>query len=230
MAKYVADLHVIRMRAGGGTGTFFMPFGLERPALIIHSQGGSWRVEWNKPVRSAHDLAAGAKLILFDGIDEPLLLIPLERVRKAPTGQLLAASTSWALIALENETEGKGAISEFVRWRSGLSAQALVSREIAEFEKWRAKPAVHFTNEKERHLWRQSETMLRIAQSREPNRRADMGTVSSSLPYPTSIQPPGSATWPGRPWRWPRWGIVWRRAQPSSPISMRGPQAKCARK
>lgn len=184
MAEYVADSQVIRMQAGGGTGTFFMPFGLERPALIIHSQAGSWRVEWNKPVRSARNLAAGAKLLLFDGIDEPLLLIPLERVRNAPTGQLLAASTSWALIALENETEAKGAISEFVRWRSGLSAQALVSREIAEFEKWRAKPAVHFTNERERHLWRQSETMLRIAQSREPNRqgRHGNGLIVAALP------------------------------------------------
>jgi GH15 family glucan-1,4-alpha-glucosidase len=60
----------------------------------------------------------------------------------------------------------------------------LASREIAEFEKWRAKPAVHFTNEKERHLWRQSETMLRIAQSREPNRqgRHGNGLIVAALP------------------------------------------------
>ena len=46
------------------------------------------------------------------------------------------------------------------------------------------KPTVHFVNEKERHLWRQSEIMLRIAQSREPNRpgRNNNGLIVASLP------------------------------------------------
>src|SRR3954452_13939653 len=34
-ADYVDDSHVIRVRRGDGTVTFFMPFGLHRPALII---------------------------------------------------------------------------------------------------------------------------------------------------------------------------------------------------
>src|SRR4029453_9362690 len=34
-AEYVADSKVTRMQAGGDIGTFFIPFGLERPALII---------------------------------------------------------------------------------------------------------------------------------------------------------------------------------------------------
>jgi len=59
--------------------------------------------------------------------------------------------------------------SEFNRWRAGLTARALAAREIAELEHWRVKPAVDFTGEQERHLWRQSEVMLRMAQSREPN-------------------------------------------------------------
>jgi Glycosyl hydrolases family 15 len=183
---YVNDTHVIRVRRGDGTGTFFMPFGFERPALIIRlDAAASWRIAWNRPVQSQKTLSAqGARLLRLEGIDEPLLLIPLSRVKKAPADQPLAASSAWALIALENDSEADAAIREFVHWRAGFSPQQLTSREIIEFEQWRAKPAVHFEDEKERHLWRQSETMLRIAQSREPNRadRHGNGLIVAALP------------------------------------------------
>ena len=60
----------------------------------------------------------------------------------------------------------------------------MAEREIAELERWRVKPAVRFKGEAERHLWRQSEVMLRIAQSREPNRagRHGNGLIVASLP------------------------------------------------
>jgi GH15 family glucan-1,4-alpha-glucosidase len=88
------------------------------------------------------------------------------------------------LISLENENEAGPAIREFVRWRAGLLARELVKREIAGFGQWRAKPTLDFKDAKERHLWRQSETMLRIAQSREPNRadRHGNGLIVASLP------------------------------------------------
>jgi GH15 family glucan-1,4-alpha-glucosidase len=88
------------------------------------------------------------------------------------------------LIALEDESESQPTIREFLRWRAGLPAQGLVRRELAEFEQWRAKPAVRFKSERERHLWRQSETMLRMAQSREPNRadRYGNGLIVAALP------------------------------------------------
>jgi hypothetical protein len=193
-AEYVADAHVIRMRRANGIGTFFMPFGFERPALIISLEAApqnaaAWRVEWNRPLRSQKVVsAAGADawLLRFDGIEEPLLLIPLGGARKgmAPSDQPLGASPASALISLENESEAEPAIREFVRWRAGLSTRELTRREIVEFEQWRVKPPVHFKNEKERHLWRQSETMLRIAQSREPNRadRHGNGLIVAALP------------------------------------------------
>ena len=182
--------------APSGSGDFFMPFGLARPALIIAAEGArgraaSWRVQWNRPLRSRTVVgAAGAVLLRFEGIDEPLLLIPLGKVGKAPlAGQPLAASPAWALIALDNADEAEPAIREFARWRAGLSARSLVQREIAEFERWRATPKVRFKDAKERHLWRQSETMLRIAQSREPNRsdsdgnaRYGNGLIVAALP------------------------------------------------
>ena len=189
-ADYVEDSHVIRMRRADGSGTFFMPFEFRRPALVIVKEAAprsaaAWRVEWNRPLRSQTAAgAARAVLLRFDGIDEPLLLIPLGEVRKAPADQPLAASRAWALIALEKESDAGPAIRDFGRWRAGLPARKLVSREIAEFERWRAKPAVRFKDAQERHLWRQSETMLRIAQSREPNRadRHGNGLIVAALP------------------------------------------------
>jgi GH15 family glucan-1,4-alpha-glucosidase len=185
-AVYVDDSHIIGLRRGDGTGTFFMPFGLDRPALIISLAGAApWRVEWSRPLQSQKRVSAtGAQLLRFEGIDESLLLIPLGVVRKAPSGQPLAASSAWALIAIEKASDAPSAIDDFVGWRAGLSATELANREMAGFEQWRSKPAVHFRNDQERHLWRQSETMLRIAQSREPNRAARHGNglIVAALP------------------------------------------------
>jgi len=188
--QYVDDSHVIRMRRAIGTGYFFMPFEFEHPALIISLEGApregrGWRVEWNRPLQSEKLVSSnGAEVLRFEGIDEPLLLIPLGQVRKAIANQPLAASSAWALVALENESEAAAVTRDFERWRAALPAKALVGREIFELEKWRSKLAVHFRNDQERHLWRQSETMLRIAQSREPNRsdRHGNGLIVAALP------------------------------------------------
>ena len=193
-AQYLADSHVIRMSTADGAGYFFMPFGFGHPAFIISldaapRSAAAWKVEWNASLRSQKVVsAAGAdgRLLRFEGIDEPLLLIPLRGLRRgmAHLDQPLAASSAWALVSLRNEREAGSAIGEFVRWRAGLSARDLVKREIADLELWRAKPTVHFKSDKERHLWRQCEVMLRIAQSREPNRldRHGNGLIVASLP------------------------------------------------
>jgi hypothetical protein len=184
-ADYVDDSHVIRLRRADGGGTIFMPFGFERPALIIaKTSSTAWRVEWNRPLRSRKIVGAGVELLRFEGIDEPLLLIPLGVAGKAPPDQPLAASAAWALTALESDEDADAAIRDFGRWRAGLPPAALVKRELARFERWRTKPAVQFRNEKERRLWRQSEAMLRMAQSREPNRpgRYGNGLIVAALP------------------------------------------------
>ena len=185
-ADYVNDSHVIRMRSAGGSSWNFMPFGLNRPALIIEHAGGKaagWRVQWNRPLRSQRKIDA-ARLLRFEGIEESLLLVSLDEVQRSSAGQPLAGSDAWALISLEKASEAQAAIGELQQWRAGLSARQLVDRELTEFEQWRATPPVHFRNEKERHLWRQSETMLRIAQSREPNRpgRHGIGLIVAALP------------------------------------------------
>jgi GH15 family glucan-1,4-alpha-glucosidase len=192
--KYREDSHVIEVRRSGGEGVFFMPFGLRQTALVIgwdpeakHATRGGWEVKWSRPVKSQGELwRSGSKLLRFDGIAESLLLVPLGAKRAGTTdaGQVLSGRPGWALISVESDSAVEAAEQEFLQWRAGLDAQALALREMAEVERWRVKPAVHFASEQERHLWRQSELMLRIAQSREPNRegRHNNGLIVASLP------------------------------------------------
>ncbi|MBV9528705.1 glycoside hydrolase family 15 protein [Sphingomonas sp.] len=189
-AEYLDDSQVISGRRGASSGEVFMPFGLDRAALVIvqdSAGGGAWRAQWRHPLRSQRAVSAAgvsALLLRFAGIDQPLLLIPLAAVRTASAGQPLAASSAWALVALDRAADTEVAIRDVVRWQAGLAAPELAAREVAQFEQWRVKPTVRFASDAERHLWRQSETMLRIAQSREPNRpdRHGNGLIVAALP------------------------------------------------
>jgi hypothetical protein len=162
-ADYEEDSHVIHARSRDGEGFVFMPFGLREAALVIswepgsaNAQQGGLHVEWSHPVRSQKAVRLSGtemQLLKFDEVAESLLLIPLgpERNHAAPPQQVLATRSAWALISVEDDRELEQA------------APALAKREIAELEQWRVKPEVHFASEKERHLWRQSEVLLRVA-------------------------------------------------------------------
>ena len=184
-ADYVADSHVVRLRRADGSGTIFMPFGFERPALIIaktSAHGMARRMEPSAPFTQGR--GRRCQLLRFDGIEEPLLLIPLAVVRKARPNQPLAASAAWALIAIENEPRHRCSHSRFqplalrAASRGIGAARTRPSRTLAH----QAGGAVQ--ERRERHLWRQSETMLRMAQSREPNRpgRYGNGLIVAALP------------------------------------------------
>ncbi len=193
-AEYEADSQVIRVHRSDGEGLVFMPFGLRQATLIIswepaqtESPGRGLQVEWSRPVKSNTAMRISGRdlqLLRFEGIGESLLLIPLGGTRSTQAQRHLTRGSAWALIALENEAELRTTITEFMRWQAGLAAGALARREMAELERWRVKPAVQFKGEKERHLWRESEVMLRMAQSREPNRpgRNNNGLIIASLP------------------------------------------------
>ena len=73
--------------------------GADRQSGGRRAKAASWRVEWNRPFSRKKVVGrSGAKLLRFEGIDEPLLLIPLGRSReKLLAGQPLAASSAWAL-------------------------------------------------------------------------------------------------------------------------------------
>lgn len=195
-AEYEEDSQVIHARRRDGEALFFMPFGLRQTALVIswepdsaEARRGALYVEWSRPLSShrvVRMFGTEMHLLKFDGIEESLLLIPLGAKRTEPTQpqQVLVTSLAWALISVESDSEVEETAREFNRWRAGLAPRALAKREIEEMERWRVKPAVHFAGEEERHLWRQSEVMLRIAQSREPNRpgRNNNGLIVASLP------------------------------------------------
>jgi GH15 family glucan-1,4-alpha-glucosidase len=195
-AEYDQDSQIIHARTNDGEGLFFMPFGLHQATLIMSwepapaaAQTGSLHVEWSRPVRSQRVVrmfGTQMQLMKFDGIEESLLLIPLggKRIVRGQANQALATSLAWALLSVESEGRLEQTAREFNRWRAGLTVRELAKREIAEIERWRVKPAVHFTGEDELHLWRQSEVVLRMAQSREPNGpgRNSNGLIVASLP------------------------------------------------
>ncbi|HEU5457828.1 MAG TPA: glycoside hydrolase family 15 protein, partial [Terracidiphilus sp.] len=173
-----------------------MPFGLSRAALIVswqpdapHSARGSFRVQWNAPLDARNTLqisGLNVQLLRFTGIAESLLLIPIgPHAAPAPSSaNPFAGSSAWALLSIQTNDTPQAAVADFLRWQSGLAPAALARREIAQVEQWRVHPTVHFTSPQERHLWRQSEVMLRIAQSREPNHPGFYGNglIVASLP------------------------------------------------
>lgn len=194
-AEYEDDSQIIHIRRSDGEGRCFMPFGFQRAAVIVtweptaEGRRGGFHVEWNHPVGSQKIVRlSGAEmhLLKFEGVEGSLLLIPLGAATgdAASSSEPFAGGDGWAIIALEDEGKLEQTAKEFNSWRAGLTAPDLAKREIDELEHWRVKPAVHFASEKERHLWRQSEVMLRIAQSREPNRpgRYGNGLMVASLP------------------------------------------------
>ena len=194
-ADYQQDSQIIRLRGEEGEGFVFMPFGLSEPALLLCWDGrppsppGAWTATWSHPVRAVRRLAlAGIRVEIldFDGLEESLLLLPLGAPGGAAPGDAepLAGSASWALIALEKDGDPASVVRAFRAWRGQETPQALVRREIAALEQWRVRPPAALQGEPERHLWRQSEIMLRMAQSREPDRpgRHNQGLLIASLP------------------------------------------------
>ena len=91
--QYVDESQVITARGDSGTALFFMPFGFRHATLVFSWQGssveaqkGSFLVEWNRPVSSQRALSmlgTQMQVLKFDGLEESLLLIPLDRERKA---------------------------------------------------------------------------------------------------------------------------------------------------
>jgi hypothetical protein len=189
---YLDDSQVIRTHSSLGDGTFFMPFGFDHDALIISwepspgAKQGYFEVEWNHAPKSRkliRESGTEVQVLSFEGVDESLLLIPLGATRSAVPGQELSTSSAWALISLESDEDTVRVASDFIHWRGVLASSALEKRELGEVERWRVKAPVSL-DDKERHLWRQSEILLRMAQNREPNRegRYGNGLIVACLP------------------------------------------------
>ena len=193
-ADYLEDAHIIRAHAASGDLLAFMPFGLDLPALILtgetssKSAQGFLSVEWRHALESQKALdnaAPGTLLLRFQGVAESLLLIPLDAAStdQPNPNRPFSAHHAWAIISLEAGIDSQSAVEALNRWRGNLTPDALVHRELAQVQTWRVAPPAHLS-EKELHLWRQSEVMLRIAQSREPTRvdRHSSGLIVACLP------------------------------------------------
>jgi GH15 family glucan-1,4-alpha-glucosidase len=187
-AEYEDDSHIIHLRNSYGEGFAFMPFGFARPALVVtcnptrSSPGASsWKIDWRQRPEfqevSHQPRYALARLAKFEATRERLLVIFLH----AP---IPVESSAIVLVSIEDESDVPQAIRDFDAWRANRSPTLLVQRELSDLEHWRVKPTIHFASEAERHLYRQSEVMLRIAQSREPNTatRHGNGLIVASLP------------------------------------------------
>lgn len=191
---YLAESHVIVADRAGSRQTFFMPFGLARHALVTtwEPRGGNEPPPalcpvWAHTVTSQRvERVAGSDvtIVKLEGVAETLVAIPLAPEVTHGRGACFAGRAAWALASLEDDSELAAAVAEVTGWQRAASPHALVEREIAELEAWRVKPAVTFGSEAERRLWRQSEVVLRMAQSREPDRpdRHNHGLILAVLP------------------------------------------------
>src|SRR5579883_2539210 len=150
--EYVEESQVIRLCSSTGQGLFFMPFGLQQAALILSwepststARNQSLGVEWSRPVssrRAFRIVGNDVQVLKFDGIEESLLLIPLDRKQTRRARGDLKGSLSWALISVEANGGVEQTVREFLRWRAGLAPRALAGREIAEVERWRVNATV----------------------------------------------------------------------------------------
>ncbi len=178
-AAYREQSHVIVRSSDTSKQSFFMPWGLERHVLVTTWEGRTATVptlvtEWAHTITTRRELpveGVTARVTRFHGITEALLAVPL-------------GPRVWAFASLEDEGEAERATSEILRWSGGLEPESLVERELREVEAWRVKPAATFASDDERLLWRQSEMVLRMGQSREPNRpgRSNKGLILAALP------------------------------------------------
>ncbi len=92
-----------------------------------------------------------------------------------------------AMQYVENSNDADSAVQTLRTWGRGRTADAILSDAKAEFEAWRKPPTsdVALCTDDEKKLWRQSETILRMGQVREPwgaFGRKNTGMVLASLP------------------------------------------------
>jgi len=185
-ATYLKQSHIVAVEKASARQYFFMPFGLLHNAFvaITKDDAGCLQPSWTNPV--LEETRKGRALVLrFQGIKERVLAYPLGRAANPRyENHCFAGARGWALLSLEEGEDSQTALQQVLTWAGENSVLGLVTREYDEFEKWRVAPKIELQSKRERNLWRQQETILRMAQSREPNRanRFSNGMIVASLP------------------------------------------------
>jgi GH15 family glucan-1,4-alpha-glucosidase len=205
---YLGDSQIVTAETKGLRQFFYMPFGIDRNVLITTGLSGlgavaaSLHIEWEHPVSYFENRVLSGvrvRVFKFEGVQETVVMIPIGD-HTAPDDMSgnefeleqkqnidLTASNSWAVLSLEDGAtmaDIETAVSQLLSWAKDLTPSGLAEREVKQFDKWRTPPTVHFNSDEERKLWRRSEMVLRIAQSREPDRsdRHNHGLIIASLP------------------------------------------------
>jgi GH15 family glucan-1,4-alpha-glucosidase len=190
---YVNESHVASVKEAAAEQFYFMPFGLSRNVLIATRYPAAsdpslcLRATWQHAIQREETVVVNGRnvrTITFQGVKESLALLSLDGANAKIDNSNILPGSAWAFIVLEDAAQLEAAVQEVLQWQNGTAAQALAEREVQSHEEWRIPPSVGFANENERKLWRQSETVLRMSQSREPNTAArfNYGSLVASLP------------------------------------------------
>jgi GH15 family glucan-1,4-alpha-glucosidase len=190
--QYLKESQIMVAQASESEQLFFMPFGLERNALIAVLRAPvrrpeTLKIDWLHAIKQEENKTAAGRTVRsieFKNIKESVVLVPLEAGAPAPSSSHSLPGNSWAILVIDSPHELAHAVKDVVQWQDGVTKDGLVQREISRLEKWRKTPPCHFASKNERHLWRQNETILRMAQIQEPNipGRFSHGLILASLP------------------------------------------------
>lgn len=211
---FVDDSHVIETRAAGYRLTAFSPFAVPRNVLLLTARpssgkgappkGARLEITWDQPVSSKTKRRFGevtASIYTFQKTAETLAVLPLSPKTTAAAdlpacaspaandgspekNACLPADSGWIFLSVEDEKDLPAAVAEVGQWRGHETAADLAAREVHDMNRWKSQPVVCLSSPDEKSLYRQSETILRLGQIREPNSatRAAHGLINASLP------------------------------------------------
>jgi hypothetical protein len=183
--------------------SFFMPFGLNRNALVAIGPSTTVPLRYGERPpefevtfalainKMTHHNISGTsvEVVRFAGVPSRVVIVPLTASQQNPLIDVEKDKTrligrSWALLVLEDGDDVAKAVGDLLRWRADAKPDNLIKREVSQLESWRKRPTVSFVSDDERKLWRQNETILRMAQIQEDNRegRFNHGLILASLP------------------------------------------------
>ncbi len=189
VAEYLKQSQIIVSQDSQRKQFFFMPWGIQRNVFVTACQSikkdadrPSLHIEWAKTLKNEKsETVEGIEIrtAQFAGLKGLVAIVPIGA--QSNKGKDCTAA---AFVSLEDPKDLADAVKDIKSWEAGLSAQKIIDRELKQLESWRCKPAVHFQNDLERKLWRQSEVVLRMGQILEQNKadRHNHGIILASLP------------------------------------------------